>query len=282
MVAFKKMHGLGNDFVIIDGRSNKFSITKAQIIKAADRHFGIGCDQLIVIEKANNDSAYAFMRIYNPDGSQAEACGNATRCVASLLIAETEQNKVIIETLHGILPTILNENGMISVDMGKAQLNWADIPLSHEIDTCHLGINIGPLNDGIAVGMGNPHCVFFVDDVMAINLSKFGSLVENHPLFPDRTNVEIASINNDGSINLRVWERGAGLTLACGSGACATMVAANLRGLVGRKADIKLDGGILHIRWLENNHILMTGPVATAFTGKLNLDELTISDTYHE
>ena len=282
MVAFKKMHGLGNDFVIIDGRSNKFPITKAQIIKAADRHFGIGCDQLIIIEKANNDSAYAFMRIYNPDGSQAEACGNATRCVASLLMIETGQDKVNIETLRGILPAILNENGMISVDMGKAQLNWADIPLSHETNTCHLGINIGPLNDGVAVGMGNPHCVFFVDDVMAINLRKFGSIVENLPLFPDRTNVEIASINDDGSINLRVWERGAGLTLACGSGACATMVAANLRGLVGRTADIKLDGGILHIRWLENDHVLMTGPVATAFTGELNLDKLTISDRYHE
>ncbi len=273
MVAFKKMHGLGNDFVIIDDRAKKFFISKAQIIKAADRNFGVGCDQFIIIENSDNEDAYAFMRIYNPDGSQSKACGNATRCVASLLMAETGKDKVNIETLRGILSAKLNENGMISVDMGKAQLNWQDIPLSHKVDICHLDINIGPLNDGVAVGMGNPHCIFFVDDVMKIDLAKFGPLVENHPLFPDRTNVEIASINDDGGIDLRVWERGAGLTLACGSGSCATMVAANLRGLVGRIADIKLSGGILHIEWLENDHVLMTGAVEVSFKGQLNISD---------
>ena len=271
MVSFRKMHGLGNDFVVIDGRDNPPVLSCEKIQLVADRHFGVGCDQFIIMEPATNSIADVFMRIYNPDGSEAEACGNATRCIASLLMAETGQDDCIIQTLRGNLPARAAANNNVTIDMGEAQLNWQDVPLSHEMDTQNLDINEGPLRGPIAVGMGNPHCIFVVDDADAIDLPALGPLVENHAFFPNRTNVEVVSLKADGSLRLRVWERGAGITLACGSGACATMVAAHLRGLVGRAADIELNGGTLHMEWLENGHVLMTGAVATSFIGELDL-----------
>lgn len=271
MIPFRKMHGLGNDFVVIDGRESVPNLTTAQIQLVADRHFGVGCDQLIIIEPPTNATADVFMRIYNPDGSEAEACGNATRCVASLLMNEQSLEKFIIQTLNGNLPATLQDDGNVTIDMGLAQLGWQDVPLSHELDTLHLPIAEGQLKDPVAVGMGNPHCVFIVDDADAIDLPAVGPLVENHKLFPNRTNVEIVSLKTDGALRLRVWERGAGITLACGSGACAAMVAAHLRGLVDRTADIELNGGVLHMEWLENGHVLMAGPVATSFIGELDL-----------
>jgi diaminopimelate epimerase len=276
---FLKMHGLGNDFVILEGRPNKgtngkdaLSLTHDQRCHIADRHFGIGCDQLIILETPQHKDADIFMRIFNPDGSQSGACGNATRCVASLMINETGKPQVLIETLRGLLPAQRLENGLITVDMGEALLNWQDIPLSHEMDSLRLPIGESGLDDPSAVGMGNPHCVFFTSDADTIDLADFGPRNEHHPLYPERTNVEVASIKSDGSIRLRVWERGAGITFACGSGACATMVAAHRRGLTPRKADIEMDGGILNMEWRESDgHVLMTGPVANSFNGVIEV-----------
>lgn len=271
MIPFRKMHGLGNDFVIIDNRHGQWSLTEDQVRLVSDRRFGVGCDQLIIMETSQDAEADFFMRIYNPDGSESGACGNATRCVASLVMRERGASKVVIETLRGNLIGTDAGNGLVTIDMGEAQLNWDEVPLAEEMDTLSLPIQLGSLENPVAVGMGNPHCIFFVEDADDLPLEKLGPQVEHHALFPERTNVELATIRPNGSIRLRVWERGAGRTLACGSGACATMVAAVRRGLSPRKADIELDGGILNMEWLDNGHVLMTGPVATAFIGELDL-----------
>ena len=274
MIPFRKMHGLGNDFVVIDGRETGLRLTTDEVRLIADRRLGVGCDQLIIMEPAqtlNGSRPDIFMRIYNPDGSEAEACGNATRCVASLLMAESGGTLTTIETLRGLLVGEAADGGDVTIDMGAAQLDWQEIPLSDAMDTLHLPIDLGVIADPVGVGMGNPHCVFFVDDAEAIDLAGLGPRVEHHALFPQRTNVEIAEVRADGSIRLRVWERGAGITMACGSGACATAVAAIRRGLTDRKVAIELDGGVLKLEWLENGNVLMTGPVATAYTGELSL-----------
>ncbi|RED48126.1 diaminopimelate epimerase [Aestuariispira insulae] len=270
MIPFRKMHGLGNDFVVIDNRHGQWSLTTDQVRLVSDRRFGVGCDQLIIMEAVEGD-ADLFMRIYNPDGSESGACGNATRCVASLAMKERGLDQVLIKTRRGNLHATAAEAGDITVDMGNALIDWRDVPLSEEMDTLSLPIQLGSLENPVAVGMGNPHCVFFVEDADSLPLEKLGPQVEHHPLFPERTNVELATIRPNGSIRLRVWERGAGKTLACGSGACATLVAAVRRGLSARQAEIELDGGVLKMQWLENGHVLMTGAVATAFIGELDL-----------
>ncbi|MBK8176294.1 MAG: diaminopimelate epimerase [Rhodospirillales bacterium] len=270
-IPFVKMHGLGNDFVVVDARSQAFSPAGAQVRALADRRTGVGCDQLIVIEPASNALADAFMRIRNADGSEVAACGNATRCVASLLMREKAAPHAIIETAAGLLDAEAAANGMISIDMGRIGLDWRDIPLAEAANTLHLGISAGPLRDPAAVSIGNPHAVFFVDDAEGVALDVFGPMIETHPLFPERTNVEAAQVLAADRIRLRVWERGAGLTRACGTGACATVVAASRRGLTGRAATVVLDGGSLHIEWLRDDHVLMTGPVATVFTGHIDL-----------
>lgn len=269
---FLKMHGLGNDFVVIDARATPLSLNVAQRRAIADRRTGVGCDQLIIIEPAQDAAATAFMRIYNPDGTQAGACGNATRCVAWLLMRETGRDHAVVQTLGGLLDSRAGADGLVTVDMGPARLGWRDIPLAHEADTLRLDLRAGPLAGPCAVSMGNPHAVFFVGDAEAVPLEDVGPRIEHHPLFPARTNVEVARIVSPASIRLRVWERGAGITRACGSGACATLVAAVRRGLTGRKADIRLDGGTLTVEWLENGHVLMAGPVATSFAGTLSGD----------
>lgn len=260
---FRKMHGLGNDFVIIDRRTDHAAIAPELIRKLADRRYGVGCDQLIVLEPSKR--ADLFMRIYNPDGSEAGACGNGTRCVAAWL----GQPSCTIETISGVLSCKMLENGMVEVDMGAPRLDWADIPLSEERDTLHLGIGDGDsLNDPVAVSMGNPHCVFFVSDLSKIALETIGPAVECNSLFPQRTNVEFAQVLGPDKIRMRVWERGAGVTQACGSGACATMVAAIRRGLTDRRAEIILDGGSLFLEWRESDsHVLMTGPATNVFSG---------------
>jgi diaminopimelate epimerase len=264
---FIKMHGLGNDFVVIDARQKRLDLSHDQARAIADRHTGIGCDQLLVIENPQDEHADAFMRIYNTDGSESEACGNGTRCVASLILGQNNSHHCIIETLAGLLDCEAVEGGLVSVDMGPANLDWRDIPLSKAIDTLHLNIGSGPLQDPVGVNMGNPHAVFFVDDADAVDLAVHGKVIEHHPLFPERVNVEIAQIISRDHIRLRVWERGVGETLACGSGACATVVAACRRGLSERQVSIDLNGGTLKLQWMADNHVMMTGPVATSFSG---------------
>jgi diaminopimelate epimerase len=267
---FVKMHGLGNDFVVLDARAAPLALSPGQVRAIADRRTGVGCDQLIVIEPPAAALADAFMRIRNADGGEVAACGNASRCVASLLMAEKSTEHVIIETAAGLLDAEACDDGLVSVDMGRVGFDWRDIPLSKPADTLHLDVGAGPLQDGVAVNVGNPHAVYFVADAAAVPLEAVGPIIENHAMFPERTNVEAAEVLGPDRIRLRVWERGVGVTRACGSGACATLVAAARRGLTGRSAEVVLDGGRLGIEWLKDDHVLMTGPVATSFTGILD------------
>ncbi|NQV55016.1 MAG: diaminopimelate epimerase [Rhodospirillales bacterium] len=267
---FIKMHGLGNDFVVFDGRQSPLRLSEGDVRRIADRHTGVGCDQLIAIETAPTNDAGAYMRIWNADGGEVEACGNAVRCVGALLMDESGDNSIIIDTKAGLVATERQADGRISADMGRPETKWAGIPIATKADTLHLDMSEGALADPVGVGMGNPHAVFFVGDVDAVNLAELGPKLEIHPLYPNRTNVEIAEIRSRTSVRVRVWERGAGITRACGTGACAVLVAAHLRGLAERKATIELDGGALDIEWMENDHVLMTGPVATVFRGSLD------------
>ena len=268
---FLKMHGLGNDFVVIDARRQAVALDEAQTRRIADRRQGIGCDQLILIEPAKNSLADAFMRIRNSDGGEVQACGNATRCVADLLMKESGSGHVVIETMVGLLDAEAAGNGLVSVDMGPARLDWREIPLAKAMDTLHLDVALGALRDPVAVNIGNPHAVFFVDDAETVDLTALGPVLERHPLFPERINVEVATILSPEKIRMRVWERGVGITQACGTGACATLVAAARRKLTGRRAELLLDGGSLEIEWMADNHLRMTGPVAVSFKGELSL-----------
>ncbi len=266
-LAFTKMHGLGNDFVVLDARRGEIDLGEERARAIADRRLGIGCDQILVIEPAKNGQVDVFLRILNADGGEAEACGNGTRCAAALIMAETGAEELKIETRAGILTAEAAGDGNYAVDMGPVNLDWKDIPLAEDTDTLNLNIEAGGLVDPVAVNVGNPHCVFFVKDADAVPLQDLGPGIETHALFPERTNVEVAQIMPDGSIRLRVWERGVGITRACGSGACAAVVAANRRHLAEREAIVILDGGALDIQWREDNHVIMTGPVATSFSG---------------
>ena len=229
-VAFTKMHGLGNDFVIVDGRDGDLAIGGTQARAIGDRRRGVGFDQLLILEPAKDAAADLFMRILNPDGSEAEACGNGTRCVAARVMDELGRDTLNIETVAGVLATTTGADGLVTVDMGPANLEWRQIPLAVEADTLHLDIENGPLRDPVAVNIGNPHMVFFVDDADAIDVAGLGPALESHPLYPERTNVEICSLSGPDQLRMRVWERGAGITQACGSGACAAGVAAARRG----------------------------------------------------
>ncbi|MDA8230871.1 MAG: diaminopimelate epimerase [Magnetospirillum sp.] len=268
--AFLKMHGLGNDFVVLDARGDSLTLSPAQVSALADRQTGVGCDQLIVVGPARGGVSDAWMSIFNADGSEVSACGNATRCVAWLLMQESGREKVVIETRAGLLDAERRSGGLVAVDMGPARLDWRDIPVAEPVDTLHLPLAVGPLADPVGVGMGNPHAVFFVPDVEAVDLAAVGPILERHAFFPERANIEVAQVLEPGRIRMRVWERGSGITRACGTGACATLVAAARRGLAGRQAEIVLDGGVLGIEWLKDDHVLMTGPVAVAFSGRLD------------
>lgn len=266
--AFVKMHGLGNDFVVLDARRQAMPLNASQVRAIADRRFGVGCDQLITIEPSSH--ADAFMRIHNADGGEVEACGNATRCVARMLMRERGVAQVAIETPAGILLSNDAGNGLVTVDMGEPRLAWSEIPLARAMDTLHVDFALGPLSDPVAVNVGNPHVVFFVPDATAVALSEIGPQVEHHALFPQRVNVSIAQLLAPGRLRLRVWERGVGITKACGTAACATIVAAVRRGLVKGPAEILLDGGPLVLEWRPDGHILMTGPTAESFRGELD------------
>ncbi len=269
---FIKMHGLGNDFVVLDARARPLRVGEAEARAIADRRTGVGCDQVIVIEPSRR--ADAFMRIHNADGGEVSACGNGARCVGALLMDESGADQAAIETAAGLQIARRAGPGLISVDLGAPGLEWERIPLARAMDTLHLELEIGParapvLADPVAVDMGNPHAVFFVDEVADIDLAIVGPMIENHPLFPERANVSVAALAATDVIRLRVWERGVGITSACGTAACATLVAAHRRGLCARAAQVVLDGGALEVVWGEDDHVTMTGPVATSFTGTL-------------
>ncbi|PWR22081.1 diaminopimelate epimerase [Zavarzinia compransoris] len=270
-IPFIKMHGLGNDFVIVDSRTSPVEINEPLAQAIANRRTGVGCDQLIVLE--TSDKADVFMRIWNADGTEAGACGNATRCVGALLIAGARRNQVGIETVAGVLLASSAPDGYITVDMGRPRLGWQEIPLAREMDTVRLDYAAAPgIATPAAVSMGNPHVVFFVDDADRVKVEALGPAVESDPLFPERANVSFVSKQADGALRVVVWERGAGRTPACGSAACAVVVAATRRGLVERKAAIWMDGGRLDMEWrAEDDHVIMTGPVAVAFSGVIAL-----------
>ncbi|MEE8293300.1 MAG: diaminopimelate epimerase [Kiloniellales bacterium] len=269
-LSFIKMHGLGNDFVIIDGRDAPVAITADHARAIADRRTGVGCDQLIVLERAKANGAGVFMRIRNADGGVTAACGNAARCVAALLMEESGEDRARIETEAGVLAAQRKDGGVM-LDFGPARFEWRDIPLSEAADTLHLPIEMGPLRDPAACSMGNPHATFFVDDAEAVDLEALGPALEHHEMFPERANIGIAQVIGPGEIRLRVWERGAGVTRACGTGASAAVVSGHRRGLIGRQVRTILDGGSLMIEWRQSDgHVLMTGPVAVSFTATLD------------
>lgn len=268
------MHGLGNDFVIIDCRANARvpDIETARLL--ADRRKGIGCDQVIPLLPPEDPAADVYMRILNPDGSEAGACGNASRCVADLIMKEKNKNSAVIQTKAGLLTCSRAENGLVTVDMGVPGLDWEQIPVSKACDTLQLPLKIDHnmlKKPPVGVNMGNPHAVFFIEGaVEAFPVAEIGSEVEKNPLFPEKTNVEFVEFVDRAHLRMRVWERGAGETEACGSGACAVGVAAVRLGLTDRKVEIRLKGGLLAIEWRETDgHVLMTGPVAYVFEGAI-------------
>ncbi len=256
-----KMHGLGNDFVIVDARAQALAITPALAKGIGHRQFGVGFDQLAVIKAGAADAHLVF---YNADGSTSAACGNATRCIARFLMDESSKSEMTLTTERGTLYARDAGEGLTSVNMGAPQLSWDEVPLAEEMDTLELPIEGGPT----ATGMGNPHCTFFVDDAETVTLEEFGALYEHHPLYPERTNVQVAQIIGPDHIRMRVWERGVGITLASGSSSCATAVAAARRGLTGRKVLIELDGGTIRIDWRDDG-VWMTGPTCHVFSGTL-------------
>ena len=273
LVPFVKMHGCGNDFVVFDERAGALGLTPARAAALSDRRTGIGCDQFIVLEPAPADSdAAAFMRIRNPDGGEAGACGNATRCVVDLLAREQGRARITVRTVAGDLRSVVEADGRISVDMGPARTEWDAVPLARAIDTLHVPLARGNFTDPACVSMGNPHATFFVPDAEAVPIEAIGPGLELDPLFPDRANIGFAQVLGPDRIRLRLWERGAGLTRACGSGACAALVNAHRRGLTGRRGIVIVDGGELEIAWQDDGRVIMTGPVTTAYTGLIDLD----------
>lgn len=267
---FIKMNGLGNDFVIFDARRSKINFTGRQLEAIANRHTGIGCDQVVIIEPSQQ--ADIFMRIYNIDGGEAEACGNAARCVTWLIAKGLKPANIVIETLSGQIQGKCTTDYEVAVDMGQASFAWDKIPLSGACDTLSLDIHLGPLKKPGAVNVGNPHMVFFAVDLAAINLHELGPQLKHHPLFLEGANINVAQIISPSLIHLKVWERGTGLTQACGTGACATVATAAKKGLVERTCRVIQKGGELTITVEHDDHITMTGPVAENFRGSFSED----------
>ena len=267
---FIKMHGLGNDFVVLDARAHPIELDESTARAIADRHTGVGCDQLLVMEPPTQTGADVFMRIRNADGDEVEACGNGTRCIAAALMRESGKRQVVIETVAGLLKASEADAARVTVDMGAARLGWREIPLARECDTLHVPVTLGPLTDPVGTNMGNPHATFFVPDAEAIDVAGLGATLERHAMFPERANIGIVSVAGKDRLRFRVWERGVGITIACGTGACAAGVAAARRGLTGRRVTVVADGGQLEIEWRADSHVLMTGPAAVSFTGTLD------------
>ena len=260
-----KMDGLGNDFVIIDNREKITNLTKEQIIKICNRKF-LGCDQLILIEK--DKSADAFLKFYNSDGGESGACGNGTRCVADLISKELNNKNIILKTISGNLKSEILGNNIVTTEIGRAKTEWNEIPLSEKLDTRNLNIKINDKNDkehsgGTAVNVGNPHIIFFVNEIDNFDIKKIGPGIENHEIFPEKCNVTFAKVVNKSLIKVKVWERGAGLTKACGTAACATAFAGKIKNLTNNKTDIEFENGKLTISIDEKNLIHMRGPVSS-------------------
>lgn len=285
-IPFLKMNGLGNDFVIIDNRVHGSANPKAQLLEMneklarsiANRETGIGCDQLILLERS--DKADIFMKIHNSEGGEVDACGNATRCIGWLLQAEVGRPNSSIETNAGLLAAVVLPSGEVTVDMGVPRFGWQDIPLAEEFhDTSRIELQVGPidnptLHSPCVVNVGNPHCIFWVEDVEAHNLAQVGPMLENHLVFPERANITLAKIESENEITIRVWERGAGVTKACGTAACATIVCAVRRELTGRTARVNLPGGSLSMEWRESDdHILMTGSIELEYAGEFDIGD---------
>ncbi len=272
MIPFRKMNGLGNDFLIVDARRQRVRPEPQVIKRLADRANGLGFDQFITIESTNS-GADAFMRIDNADGGEVEACGNATRCVGWLLMRESGQDSAAILTQAGLLNARPGGEQRIAVDMGKPKFGWREIPLAEEFyDTSAIELQIGPieapaLHSPSVANIGNPHAIFWVDDVWAHDLERFGPMLENHPIFPERANISLAHVTAPEAITLRTWERGVGLTRACGTAACAALVSAARTRRSERSATVTLPGGELRIEWDARDHVWMTGPVALEFSG---------------
>ncbi|WP_411645722.1 diaminopimelate epimerase [Loktanella agnita] len=261
---FMKMHGLGNDFVVVDERGIAPRVDATVAMAMADRHRGVGFDQLAVLSDSPDSDVH--LTFWNSDGSLSVACGNATRCIARFLMDETGNDHLTLRTDHGMLQARDAGGGLTTVNMGQPALKWDAVPLAREMDTLELPIDGGPT----ATGMGNPHCTFFVPDAEAVDLAARGAAIEHHPLFPERTNVQFASLIGPDHLRMRVWERGVGVTLASGSSSCATAVAAARRGLTGRDVTITLDGGDLSVSWRDDG-VWMTGPTAHVFDGQWQL-----------
>lgn len=262
--AYRLMNGLGNRFVIFDLRDAPAALTEADVARVADPKTGPGCDQVITIE----DRGGLFMGVWNADGGEVEACGNAARCIARILMDEDGSDAIEFSTAAEKLNAWRVGETRVAVDMGEPKFHWRDIPLAEQMDdTRFIDVKLGPIDNPVlwgpsAVNVGNPHCIFFVPDAEAQEIDRFGPLVENHPLFPERANVSVAEVTSRHAIRLRVWERGVGITRACGTGACAALVCAHRRRLTERKATVTLDGGDLAIEWREDNRIIMTGPIS--------------------
>jgi len=273
-LGFRKMNGLGNDFVVVDARVDALALSRETVQAIADRKEGIGCDQLIALEPSKK--ADVFMRIWNADGGEVAACGNAARCVAAVIAQEQSRPDVTIETADQVLGAEVADDGQVTIDMGAPRLAWDEIPLAEPFhDTRRIELQAGPidaplLHSPAVVNVGNPHAVFFVDDAEAVELERIGPMLEHHPLFPERANISVVQVLAPDHLKVRTWERGAGLTKACGTAACASAVAAVRRELTGRTVRTTLPGGDLVIAWREtDSHVLMTGPYALDFEGAL-------------
>lgn len=283
MNRFAKMHGLGNDFVILDWRDDRSrKVPEAAARRLADRRLGIGCDQILVLRDC--DTADLRMDILNQDGSPSGACGNGTRCVADMMMNELQQDRIQIETDGGMLAAWRAADGDIAVDMGPVKTDWQDVPLASAADTLHVPLDIAGVDaaglDAVCHSLGNPHAVVFVEDAERVDIERIGPLVETAPLFPDRVNLSVVSRRDDGSFRMRVWERGVGITMACGSGACASGVAVARRGLGQDENRIVMDGGAVTISWnRDTSHVVMTGPVSYVATGQLSADITTLLET---
>jgi len=267
---FVKMHGLRNDFVIVDGRETPYTPSVAEIVRICDRHEGIGADELLVVEPPRSNGVYDFVRIINPDGREVEACGNATRCVGWLLLQESGHKEITIETLGGQLKCLDAGDKLVTVEMGRLRTGWQEIPLSREMDTLHLGIGAGPLQDPVGMNIGNPHAVFFVDDLSAVDLTRYGPQLQKDPLFPEGANIGAAQLLDPKTLRLSVWERPGNLTTACGTGACVAVAAAHRRGLTTEKCmTVVMPAGSVEIELKEDGTVVMTGPVETCYAGYL-------------
>lgn len=273
-IPFRKMNGLGNDFVVLDGRARPIHLDEAKARAIADRATGIGCDQLILLEPSR--TADVRMRIFNNEGGEVESCGNASRCIADILFGEKRTTRATIDTKGGFLVAEKAGEHLVTVDMGAPRFGWQDIPLAEKFhDTRHIELQLGPIDAPLihspsVVNVGNPHCIFWVKDLNVVDLAKAGPMLEHHPLFPERANISLAFVHSKDHMTLKVWERGVGLTRACGTAACAAVAAGARIKLVNRKCRVSLPGGDLQIDWRDSDdHILMTGPIAYEFDGTL-------------